>query len=89
MTTRVTAVDPSQTTGKTKELLDTVQASLGLTPNMMRTMAQSPAVLEGYLALNKALGHGTLSAKVREEIALAVGEANRCEYCVSAHTAIG
>lgn len=89
MTMRLTALDPAQATGKAKELLDAVQASLGLTPNLTRTMAQSPAVLEGYLGLSGALGHGTLAAKVREQIALAVSEANHCQYCVSAHTAIG
>jgi len=89
MTTRLTAIDPQQATGKTKELLDAVQAKLGMTPNMMRTMANSPAALEGYLNFSGALGGGKLPAKLREEIALAVGEANRCEYCVSAHTAIG
>ena len=30
-----------------------------------------------------------LSAKVRELIALTVGEANQCQYCLSAHTALG
>lgn len=89
MTTRLTALDPAQAAGKAKELLDAVQASLGLTPNLTRTMAQSPAVLEGYLGLSGALGHGTLTAKVREQIALAVSETNHCQYCVSAHTAIG
>lgn len=89
MMTRLTALDPALATGKAKELLDVVQASLGLTPNMTRTMAQSPAVLEGYLSLSGALGRGNITAKVREQIALAVGEANHCQYCVSAHTAIG
>ncbi len=89
MTTRLTALDPAQATGKAKELLDAVQATLGLTPDMTRTMAQSPAVLQGCLGLSGALGHGTLTAKVREQIALTVGEAGHCQYCVSAHTAIG
>jgi uncharacterized peroxidase-related enzyme len=62
---------------------------MGTVPNMTRTMAVSPAVLEGYLGFSGALGGGALSPRVREQIALAVGEANRCEYCVSAHTAIG
>jgi len=69
--------------------LDAVQRKLGMTPNMTRTMAQSPAVLEAYLSFSAALGGGTLDAKLREQIALAVGELNRCQYCVSAHTAIG
>lgn len=86
---RLTAINPAEATGKAKDLLDAVQKKLGLTPNMMRTMAQSPAVLEAYLNFSGALASGSLNAKVREQIALAVGEANSCEYCVSAHTAIG
>jgi uncharacterized peroxidase-related enzyme len=87
--TRLTALDPATATGKAKELLDGVKKKLGITPNLMRTMANSPAVLESYLNFSGALATGSLSAKVREQIALAVAQANRCEYCLSAHTAIG
>jgi uncharacterized peroxidase-related enzyme len=66
-----------------------VQAKLGLTPNMTRTMAASPSVLQAYLAFSGALAGGSLPAGLREQIALAVGEANRCQYCVSAHVATG
>ena len=74
---------------KARQLLDGVQKTLGVTPNMMSTMAVSPAVLDGYLALNAALGRGTLTARQREQIALAVSEANSCNYCVAAHSYIG
>ena len=43
--TRIQAIDYEQSTGKARELLDAVKAKLGITPNMMKTMAQSPAVL--------------------------------------------
>jgi AhpD family alkylhydroperoxidase len=56
---------------------------------MMRTMAAAPAVLDGYLQLSGALAEGTLPAKVRERLALAIGEANQCDYCVATHSAIG
>ena len=56
---------------------------------MTRVMVNSPAVLEAFLSFSSALSHGALDAKLREEIALAVGEQNSCQYCVSAHTAIG
>jgi uncharacterized peroxidase-related enzyme len=85
---RLPTIDPAHATGKTKELLSAVQAKLGLTPNMTRVMANSPAVLEGYLNFSGALGN-TLSAKLREQIALVIAEANGCEYCLSAHSAIG
>lgn len=86
---RLQAIDPKSATGKAKDLLDSVNAKFGMTPNMMRSMANSPAVLEGYLSLNGALGGGLLDARLREQLALAIADANSCEYCLSAHTAIG
>jgi len=86
---RITAINYESAQGKAKELLDAVNAKLGMTPNMMKTMAQSPAVLDAYLKFSDALSHGTLSGKLREQIALIAAEENGCGYCASAHTAIG
>ncbi|MFO1065391.1 MAG: carboxymuconolactone decarboxylase family protein [Pirellulales bacterium] len=86
---RIQAIAPEQATGKAKELLDAVGAKLGLVPNMARAMANSPAVLDGYLGLSGALAKGTLSARVREQIALTVGQRNHCDYCLAAHSTIG
>src|SRR5512146_1440160 len=89
MTQRIPAVDPSSATGKARELFDEIQNKMGRVPNITKTMANSPAALRGYLDLNGALADGFLSPQLREQLALAIGEANRCEYCISAHTAIG
>jgi len=70
-------------------MLDGVEKALGMTPNLMKTLAHSPAALDGYLKFGAALGGGTLSAAVREQIAIAVAGANSCGYCASAHTALG
>jgi len=86
---RLPAIQTEASTGKAKVLLEGVQAKLKITPNMMRVMANSPAVLQGYLSFSGALAGGVLDAKVGEQIALAVGEQNACQYCVSAHTALG
>lgn len=86
---RLPAIQTENATGKAKELLEGVQAKLKITPNMTRVMANSPAVLQGYLAFSGALAGGTLEPKLRELIAVEVGEQNSCQYCVSAHTAIG
>ena len=86
---RIHQLAPEAAAGKAKELLDAVNAKLGLVPNMTRAMASSPAVLEGYLGLSGALGKGRLSAKNREQIALAVGQVNHCDYCLAAHSTIG
>jgi uncharacterized peroxidase-related enzyme len=73
---------------KSQPLFDAVEKQLGIVPNMFRLVGSSPAALEGYLALNGALGR-TLDAKTRERIALAIAEANGCDYCLSAHTYLG
>ncbi|MBA3356215.1 MAG: carboxymuconolactone decarboxylase family protein [Pyrinomonadaceae bacterium] len=86
---RIQPVSYEQSTGKAKELLDGVKAKLRMTPNMMTTMAQSPAVLEAYLNFGAALEGGTLDACLREQIALISAEVNGCGYCASAHMAIG
>lgn len=61
---RINVINADQNSGKAKELLDAVQAKLGITPNMMKTMVQSPAVLEAYLNFGGALDT-TLNAKLR------------------------
>ena len=87
--TRLPAIDPAQAAPQVKRLMDQVRLQLGMVPNIVRTMAVSPAALEGYLALGAALGHGVLSPRLREQIALVVAEQNACGYCLSAHTALG
>ena len=86
---RLNLIDAKQADGKQKELLDAVQKKLGMTPNLVRVFANSPAVLQGYLGLNDGLSEGALDVKVREQIALTVAEINGCEYCLAAHTTVG
>jgi uncharacterized peroxidase-related enzyme len=73
---------------KSQPLLDAVEKQLGVVPNLFRLVGNSPAALEGYLGLNAALAR-TLDAKTRERIALAIAQANGCDYCLSAHTYLG
>jgi uncharacterized peroxidase-related enzyme len=73
---------------KSQPLLDAVEKLLGVVPNLFRLVGTSPAALEGYLGLNGALGR-TLDAKTRERIAIAVAQANGCDYCLSAHSYLG
>ena len=86
---RINPVDRETTVDRLRKTFDAIQAQLGVVPAMMRTMAQSPAVLEAYLAFGAALQKGVLPATLREQIALAVAEANACDYCLSAHSALG
>jgi uncharacterized peroxidase-related enzyme len=87
--TRLKALSPDQASGKTNEMFNAINSKFGVIPNMMRTMGNSAAFLEGYLNLNGALSGGTLGVKISALIALVVAEANACNYCLSAHTYLG
>ena len=82
---RLPPLDLAQATGPSKDLLERTQAQLGRVPNLYRTMAHAPAALEGYLQFRASLVKGLLDARLREQLALAVAEANDCGYCVAAH----
>ena len=86
---RLQPVDPKTATGESRQLLDSVQAQLGAVPNFLRVLAHSPNALGAFLGMHSSLNGATLDHATQERIALAVAEGNGCEYCVSAHTAIG
>ncbi|MFI2378261.1 carboxymuconolactone decarboxylase family protein [Streptomyces sp. NPDC018964] len=86
---RLSVVDPASADPTAKSLLNKVERALGVTPNMMRAMAVSPAVLDAYLSQSGALSKGSLSGAVREQIALVAAVENSCEYCYAAHHVLG
>lgn len=86
---RIAPLDLAQADSGVQATLSAVKAKIGMVPNLFKTFARSPAVLNGYLALSDALTKGALTAKQREIVALAVAQANGCHYCLAAHTLMG
>jgi uncharacterized peroxidase-related enzyme len=86
---RISIPTAEQTPAASLPLLDAVKKQLGVVPNLMKLVGNSPAALEGYLSLNNALSKGALDPKTRERIALAIADFNGCSYCLSAHTYLG
>ncbi|MFF4443702.1 carboxymuconolactone decarboxylase family protein [Streptomyces sp. NPDC001502] len=79
-------VEPEIATGETAALFTATHHALGVVPNLARVMATNPAVLKGYLGVVTSLNaEGSLSADVRERIALLVAQENGCDYCLSVH----
>ncbi|MDD9380986.1 GNAT family N-acetyltransferase [Streptomyces sp. ZAF1911] len=79
-------VEPEIATGETAALFTATHRALGVIPNLTRVMANSPAVLKGYLGIVTTLSaEGTLPAQVRESIALLVAQENGSDYCLSVH----
>lgn len=74
---------------KAQELLDGVKKLLGGTPNLFTTLAHSPAALGVFVNALGAMSHSRLGPGLREQISVAVAGASGCDYCASAHTALG
>lgn len=83
---RITALQDAQLPEASQPMVAAVKAKLGMAPNIIRTLAHAPAALNAYLSMSQALSSGALSAGEREEVALAVAQANGCGYCLSAHS---
>jgi uncharacterized peroxidase-related enzyme len=86
---RIAPIETAHADPGVKATLSAVKSKIGMVPNLFATFAQSPAVLNGYLGFSDALDKGVLTAKQRQIVALAVGQANECQYCLSAHTLMG
>ena len=68
-------------------IFDNLQKALGFVPNLYAYYAKNETALSDYLTLQNR--KSTLKAKEREVINLVVSQVNNCNYCLSAHTAIG
>lgn len=86
---RINIVTNETANSEQKTLLDAIQSQLGMVPNFLKVFANSPAALRAFLGLHGIASQGSLDAQTRERIALGVAQQNACEYCLSAHTAIG
>jgi uncharacterized peroxidase-related enzyme len=66
--------------------LDQIGAQFGFVPNMFTMLASNPTVLDFVMTVQTKTSR-LLDAKTRHTIALAVSEANGCDYCLALHTA--
>jgi hypothetical protein len=81
-------IAPSTCSEAARELVAAVQRGLGVTSNMTKAKANSPALLEGYLLLSGALGHGARRPAVRERVVPATAQNHPCNCCRSAHPSL-
>ncbi|HEX4226885.1 MAG TPA: carboxymuconolactone decarboxylase family protein [Pseudonocardiaceae bacterium] len=82
-------IEPADATDRAADLLNAARKQLGALPNMLKTMANSPALLETYLTMSGTLATGELPAAVRERLAITIAQYDGCSYCLSAHTYLG
>ena len=85
---RLNSVDPQVAQGRTKELLETVQQAFGVVPNTAKVMANSPAVLDSFLAFSTAMSGAKIGTKLQNQVKLTTSETNSCDYCTSILSAV-
>lgn len=86
---RLNSVNPANTEARTRELLNDVQQAFGIIPNSVKVMANSPAVLESFVAFSQAMGRAGIGEKLHSQVKLTTSETNACDYCTSLLTAVG
>jgi len=69
--------------------LQAVTQAWGFAPNLIRTFANSPAVLDGAWSLLAAFGKTRFSPAEQQLLSLAISVENECSYCSAAHTLMG
>ena len=68
-------------------IYDRYMQQRGNVPNMFRTVAHRPEILETMIAHFEAILHtGTLSTKLKELVIVRTSQLNACEYCLASHT---
>lgn len=85
----IEGVPPSEAAGELKELYDRIGGARGGVAGIHQAQSLNPKVLATHFELYKALMFqpSPLSRADREAIAVAVSQANSCEYCAAHHGA--
>ena len=71
-----------------KPLLQGAQSAFSFVPNLLATMAEAPALLEGYMTLAGIFDKTSFSETERQIILMTNNRLNGCQYCMAAHTTI-
>jgi uncharacterized peroxidase-related enzyme len=85
----VSYVPTSEAAEKIRPHFEKVESRGHDVPNFLRVLAHSPELLEGFIALNGALGRMKLDPKLRELAYIRASEANSCGYCLQHHKKAG
>lgn len=71
-----------------KPLLEAAKNAYSFVPNLLATMAEAPALLEGYMTLAGIFNKTDLTETERQIILMTNNRLNGCVYCMAAHTSI-
>ena len=71
---------------RSKPFLEGLQQAMSMIPNLAATMAESPALLEGFIKIREVLHHGTFTPGEVQVLSHANAFENGCVYCMALHS---
>lgn len=78
---RIQPLAPESATGQTQAIFEKMHAERGNIPNMFRTLALRPEILEAFSrSLDSVLKSGTVPLRTKEMVAVRVSQLNGCRY---------
>jgi uncharacterized peroxidase-related enzyme len=86
---RLSRVPRSQASPAVADIYDRYMRARGNVPNMFRTVAHRPEILETMIAHFEAILHtGTVPLRLKELVIVRTSQLNGCEYCLASHSRI-
>jgi uncharacterized peroxidase-related enzyme len=85
----VSYLEKDQASESIRPIYDDITKKVGVMLNLFRVMAHNPAILQGFLGLNSAMGRTKLAGKLRELAYVKASQVNDCGYCHHYHRALG
>ena len=84
---RITRLGRRDVTEAVGEIYDRYVRQRGNVPNMFRTVAHRPEILETLIAhMEAVLTTGTLPTALKELVIVRTSQINACEYCLASHS---
>jgi AhpD family alkylhydroperoxidase len=88
MTASYVAHTPDTAPALAADGLRQLREAVGVVPNLAATMAESPALLNGFLALRRLFAQTAFTAGEVQVLALTSAFENDCAWCLAFHTAM-
>jgi AhpD family alkylhydroperoxidase len=71
---------------RSRPLLRSLHEAVGMVPNLAAAMAESPELLQGFLAVREIYRNGTFTPAEIEVLSLTAAYENGCTWCMAFHT---
>lgn len=68
--------------------MEEMENKYGFIPNLIGVLAESPATVQAYAAMSKALEQSVLTPVEQQVVTVTVSAVNGCAYCVGAHSTV-